>query len=233
MKVFGISDLHLSATGEKPMAVFGPEWRGHREKIERNWRRVVGAKDLVLLPGDLSWAMTLDEARPDLSFIESLPGVKYFIRGNHDFWYSGPGKVRAALGPSLHTLRFDAAVVRRVAVFGVRGWLMPGHADYDLDTDGRIWQREALRLDLSVGKLAGLSWDVAVAMFHFPPRGAGGGTPLSEAVAAAGARYCIYGHLHGQDARAAFAGEADGVIYRCVSADVVDFTPALLFEHGG
>jgi len=231
MKVFAISDLHLCASGKKPMDVFGPEWAGHPDKIAGNWRACVGPDDLVLLAGDLSWAMTLDEARPDFGFIEALPGTKYFIRGNHDYWYAGPSKVRAALGPTTHTLRFDAVSVGGVAICGVRGWVAPGRPDFDPAEDERHWRREIARLELSLRALGGLEWDVAVAMFHLPPRDADGGTRLTELISAAGVRHCVYGHLHGEAAAEAFEGEADGVCYRCVSADHIGFAPVLLFEH--
>ncbi|MGD2175566.1 MAG: metallophosphoesterase [Candidatus Brocadiaceae bacterium] len=231
MKVFGIGDLHLSFSGGKPMDIFGPEWSGHPRKIERNWREVVGPDDVVLVCGDLSWAMTLQDARPDLDFIDSLPGVKYVIRGNHDYWFSRPGRVRAAVGPSMHLIRFDAAVERGVGVCGIRAWLLPGHPEYDPETDDRHWQRAIQRLKLSLDALGALQWEVAVAMFHYPPRNASGETELSRMVREAGIRHCVYAHLHGEDARDAFEGEVGGVTYRCVSADRIGFAPVLLFEH--
>ncbi len=231
MRVFGIGDLHLSATGEKPMDVFGPEWSDHRGRIERNWRESVGAEDPVLLCGDLSWAMTLEEARPDLEFIDSLPGVKFFIRGNHDFWYSRPGRVRDAVGPSLHLIRFDAAVHRGVGICGVRGWLLPTSPDYVPEKDERHRRRARLRLGMSLDRLGELNWEVAVAMFHYPPRDETGPTELSEMLAPAGVTHCIYGHLHGEDAEDAFEGTEGGVRYLCVSADRVGFSPLPLFEH--
>jgi hypothetical protein len=233
MKVFGIGDLHLSVSGQKPMDVFGPEWAGHAEKLELNWRAVVGAHDLVLLCGDLSWAMRLNEARPDLDFVDGLPGVKYFIQGNHDYWFSSPGRVRAALGESMHLIRFDAAVHKGVGICGVRGWLWPGSPDYKPEEDGRHWKRAVERLRLSLNALRALEWDVAVSMFHFPPRGAADETELSAMIRDAGVRHCIYWHLHGPDAARAFEGEAGGMLYRCVSADRVNFTPVLLFERPG
>ncbi len=226
MNVFAIGDLHLSATGEKPMDVFGPQWAGHREKIVGNWRATVGEDDVVLLPGDLSWAMRLEDARADLDFIAALPGEKYFIRGNHDYWFSGPAKVREVLGPSLHLIRFDAAAPGGVGVCGVRAWPWPGHPEYDAETDQKHWRRAVARLELSLTALARLEWDTAVAMFHYPPRGEGEGTELTEMIREAGVRHCVYGHLHGADAEAALEGEVDGVLYRCVSADRVGFVPA-------
>ena len=233
MKVFGIGDLHLSASGAKPMDVFGPEWVGHRDKLEQNWRAAVGPDDAVLLCGDLSWAMTLDEARADLEFIDSLPGVKYFIRGNHDYWYASPAKVRAALGPSMRLIRFDAAVHGGVGICGVRGWLWPGHPEYDPERDEKHWRRAVIRLALSLDALKKLRWRVAVAMFHHPPRGHAHDTELSAMVAEAGVHHGIYGHVHGQDAAGAFEGEAGGVVWRCVSGDRVAFAPALLIENAG
>ncbi len=231
MKVFAIGDLHLSLSGEKPMDVFGPEWESHAELLERNWRGCVGADDLVLLCGDLSWAMSLEEARPALDFINSLPGVKYFIRGNHDYWCTRPGRVRESLGPSMHLVRFDADVYRGVGICGVRGWLMPGHPEYEPERDDRHWRRARLRLQLSLDALQALDWDVAAAMFHYPPCDAEHSTDLCRMIARGGVRHCVYGHLHGEDARGAFEGERDGVRIRCVSADHVGFCPLLLFRR--
>jgi predicted phosphohydrolase len=231
MRVFAIGDLHLSASGEKPMDIFGPEWRDHRDRIGENWSAAVAPEDIVLLCGDLSWAMTLEEALPDLRFIDSLPGTKYFIRGNHDFWFSGPARVRQAVGASMKLIRFGAAEDGRVGICGVRGWLAPGHPEYDAERDDKIWRREILRLDLSLAALRDLQWDVAVAMFHFPPRTPEAETEMCDMIRDAGVRYSVYGHLHGEGAEDAFDGEEAGVAFRCVSADHIDFTPAMLFEH--
>jgi hypothetical protein len=233
MKVFAIGDLHLSSTGEKPMDIFGPGWGNHAEVIAANGRGAVAPDDLVLLPGDLSWAMTLEEARPDLEFIESLPGEKYFIRGNHDYWCGRPTRVRQALGPTMHLIRFDAAVYRGVGICGVRGWLMPDHAEYEPERDDKHWRKAALRLQLSLDSLGELDWDVAVAMFHYPPCSAGRETDLCRMIADAGVSHCIYGHLHGEDTRNAFEAEPEGVDIRCVSADHVSFRPVLIFSHPG
>ncbi len=245
MRVYAIGDLHLSTSGEKPMDVFGPEWAEHDRKLARNWRETVAPDDLVLLCGDLSWAMRLPEAQADLDLIDSLPGVKYFVRGNHDYWCSGPQAVRRALGPSMHYIRNDAAVYGGVGICGVRGWMTPYHPDFNPEQDARHWRRAVIRLGLSLEALGRFEvrsghspealrmfeWQTAVAMFHYPPRTASGATELSDLLAPAGVRYCVYGHLHGPDAANAFEGEADGVTYRCVSADRIDFRPALLFEH--
>jgi hypothetical protein len=231
MNVYAIGDLHLGRAVDKPMDVFGPEWADHEKRIEENWSNTVAADDVVLLAGDLSWAMNLEEARPDLEFIDSLPGRKYFIRGNHDYWCSRPGKVRNALGPSMHLIRFDAALDHSLGICGVRGWLQPDHPDFDPESDPRYWERERARLDLSLANLRKKDHGPAIAMFHYPPRGARGETLLTEPLAQANVSWCVYGHLHGQEAHArAFEGKAAGVQYICVSADYVDFSPRLICE---
>lgn len=231
MKVFAISDLHLPGGGDKPMDVFGPAWADHQAAIEGNWRRVVGPADLVLLAGDLSWAMRLEEARADLEFIDSLPGAKVFICGNHDYWFGSPAKVRAVLGPTIRLIRFDADVAGGVGICGVRGWPWPGSAEYDPDQDARHYERAVARLALSLAALARLRWDAAVAMFHFPPLDAVRSSSLCDMIRQAGVRYAVYGHLHGEALASAFEGERDGVLYRCVSADHVGFAPAPIFER--
>jgi len=212
------------------MDVFGPGWVGHAEKLERNWRRTVCDEDVVLLCGDLSWAMRLEDALPDLRFIESLPGTKCFIRGNHDFWFASPGKVRAAVGQSMKLVRHDAHVFDGVGICGERGWIWPGHEEYRPEQDEKHWRRARIRLGLSLDALARLEWDTAVAMFHYPPLNSFHVTELCELIRAAGVRYCVYGHVHGEAANRAFEGERDGVHYRCVSADKLNFAPALVLE---
>mgnify|MGYP006293054925 CR=1 FL=1 len=232
MKVFGIGDLHLSGSPDvdKPMDIFGPEWTDHREKLKQNWTRTVSDEDAVLVPGDLSWAMDLDEAEPDLRFLDSLPGTKFFIRGNHDYWFSSPTKVRKRLGDSIRLIRFDAQVFGRVGICGVRGWPWPGLREYDEEEDRKHWRRARLRLQMSLDALAELDWDTAVCMFHYPPLTNHATSELCSMIRGVGITQCIYGHVHGEAAADAFEGDRGGVYYRCVSADRVDFTPVLVTE---
>lgn len=231
MKVFAIADLHLSDSGDKPMDIFGPNWEGHDEKIADNWRDLVSSEDIVLIPGDLSWAMRLDEAQPDLKFIDRLPGTKYFIRGNHDYWYSSPSKVRRATGDSMHLIRFDAAVHDGMAICGVRGWPWPGMSEYDPEEDEKYWNRAQHRFQLSLDSLAELEWEEAVAMFHYPPLDHDHTSELCRMAAEAGITRVVYGHVHGEYADKAFEGERDGVTYTCVSADKIGFCPTLICEQ--
>ena len=232
MRIYAIGDLHLSGSEDvdKPMDVFGEQWSGHRERLERRWRETVDHQDAVLVCGDLSWAMTLEEAAPDLEFLDALPGTKYLIRGNHDYWYSGPSKVRRATGGSIRLVRFDAHVFGRAGICGVRAWPWPGMEEYDEEDDAKNWRRAKMRLEMSLDALAELEWDEAVAMFHYPPILPGQTSELCGMIKEAGVTHCVYGHLHDEAIENAFEGAHDGVEYRCVSADAVDFTPIPVLE---
>ena len=130
MRVFAIGDLHLSfGSGvDKPMDVFGEAWRDHPAHLARAWRAAVGEEDLVLIPGDISWALHLADAKPDLAFIGGLPGGKLLLRGNHDYWWTSLAQVRAALPPSAAALQNEAAAIGGFAIGGTRGWTLPGAA---------------------------------------------------------------------------------------------------------
>lgn len=230
MRVFAISDLHLGAGVDKPMDVFGPGWRNHAGKIHSNWRETVSEKDLVLLPGDLSWAMRLEEAREDLEFIQSLPGYKVFLRGNHDFWFSSPARVRAVLGEGMQLVRFDACLYNGIGICGVRGWPWPGYGEYEEERDRRLYRREIERLRLSLGELSKLPFEIACAMMHYPPLTPQRLSAFCSLLRSAGVKWVVYGHIHGAGPGEAAEGCYDGVNYLCVSADNVGFRPRMMFE---
>ena len=227
MQIYAIADLHLSLTSEKPMDVFGEAWHAHADKLERNWRETVREDDLVLIPGDISWAMQLSAALPDLSFIGSLPGKKILLKGNHDYWWSAIGRVRAALPEGMRALQNDSFTEDDVAVCGSRGWLCPGSGNFTAD-DEKIYKRELDRLSLSICSLPDV--ETKIAMLHYPPfadkdRGSG----FTERFEAAGVQIAVYGHLHGEANRNAFEGERNGIVYHCVAADKLDFTPKRIY----
>ncbi|PKM39358.1 MAG: phosphohydrolase [Firmicutes bacterium HGW-Firmicutes-9] len=227
MQIYAIADLHLSLTSEKPMDVFGEAWRDHAEKLERNWRERVQADDLVLIPGDISWAMQLDAALPDLSFIGNLPGKKILLKGNHDYWWSAIGRVRSRLPAGMCAIQNDSIVEDGVGICGTRGWLCPGSNNFDAD-DQKIYLRELDRLTLSLNSLPQV--ETKIAMLHFPPfADKDKDSGFTERLEAAGVQIAIYGHLHGDAHRYAFEGERNGVVYHCVAADKLDFAPKLIY----
>ena len=227
MQIYAIADLHLSLTSEKPMDVFGEAWRGHAEKLERNWRERVQADDLVLVPGDISWAMQLSAALPDLSFIGDLPGRKILLKGTHDYWWSAIGRVRSNLPEGIRALQNDSIVEDGIGICGSRGWLCPGSNNFNAE-DQKIYLRELDRLSLSLASLPAV--ETKIAMLHFPPfldkeKGSG----FTERLEEAGVQIVVYGHLHGEANRYAFEGERNGITYHCVAADKLDFAPKRIY----
>lgn len=221
MRIFAIADLHLDSEGTKPMDVFGAHWEGHFEKISRDWLEKVGPEDLVLIPGDISWAMELSQAQKDLEKIGRLPGQKVLLRGNHDYWWSGIGRLRSVLPAGMYAVQNDALRFGPVTVCGSRGWTLPdGQTSPE---DQKIFDREVGRLRLSLeaaDRLGGLK----IAMMHYPPLPVDGAeTPMSALLSAHHAAWTVYGHLHGAAGKTAFNGEKDGVRYLCVACDQVRF----------
>jgi hypothetical protein len=226
-RLFALADLHLSLTGAKPMDVFGEAWRGHASRMADAWDGLVAAEDTVLLPGDLSWAVDLVEAGPDLAWIGARPGGKILLRGNHDSWWTGATRVRAALPAACVILQNDAHVASGRVVVGARGWTSPNDPEAT-EHDAAIFRREIERLRLSVAdadRRFGRNLP-RVAMLHFPPWIEG--RPATEVVGIlrdAAVRDCVYGHLHGADVALGVTGERDGIRFHLVSADAAGFVP--------
>jgi predicted phosphohydrolase len=231
MRVFGISDLHLSFSTDKPMHVFGEHWANHADKMAQAWDALVGDDDVVLCPGDLSWAMKLEQAGADLAWIAARKGrLKVLTRGNHDYWWSAIGKVRAALPATLVALQNDAVDLGDVVVAGSRLWTCPGALDWD-SHDDKIYLREVerLRLSLEAGKKLAAGRPLWAAI-HYPPFDKQQQpTAYSALLTEFGVEVCVYGHLHGRRAhRTAFEGVRDGVTYRLIACDHLDFSPVVL-----
>ena len=229
--VYAIADVHLSfATPNKAMDVFGARWEHHAERLADHWQSTVREGDLVLIPGDVSWAMYLKDALPDLEFLARLNGEKLLLRGNHDYWWSSYTRLRAALPPSVHALQNDAFLFHGLAVCGTRGWTSPLHAGFSESDDRKLYQRELIRLSLS---LAALPKDApAIAMLHYPPFSEQGkATEFCERLSETSVDTAVYGHLHGVAAHPPFEGVYEGVNYRFVAADQLDFTPLCIREQ--
>ncbi len=229
MKVFAIGDLHLSGAVNKPMDIFGAKWDQHTRRIQETWMSLVGTDDVVLLPGDFSWAMHLSETAPDFAYLAALPGKKVLIRGNHDYWWNSVTQVRAVLPPDTYVLQNDWLSLGPLCIAGSRGWICPGSAGFDPEKDLKIYNREVGRLALSLADLPAQGRKIV--MMHYPPfnemRAASGFTELLEN---AGIELVLYGHLHGKSCKNAFEGERNHVVYQLVSADHIGFTPKLVME---
>jgi predicted phosphohydrolase len=226
-RLFALADLHLSGTGDKPMDVFGEVWAEHSRRMAEAWDERVAPEDFVLLPGDISWARNLSEARPDLEWIAGRPGRKLLLRGNHDSWWGSAARVREALPPGCDLLQNDSHLLGDRVVVGARGWTSPDDPHADANAD-RIFRRELERLRLSIlhaDRTFGRDRP-RVAMLHFPPWVDGyEPTPVVALLRRGGVRVVVYGHLHGEDHALAVRGERDGLYFCFVAADAVDFAP--------
>lgn len=204
------------------MDIFGPHWLNHFDRIREDWLQKVDEEDIVLLPGDLTWAMHLEEALEDIARIGELPGKKLLLRGNHDYWWSSIGRVRRALPEGCYALQNDSMLLDGMLFAGSRGWQIPGEPDGDSD-DARIYRRERQRLEMSLNNARTKSEDAPlVVMMHYPPRGENV-EGFSDILKNYGVERVVYGHLHGAGLAGAIRGELEGIIYHQVSCDGLDF----------
>ena len=224
MKIFAVSDLHLSGDCPKPMDIFGQNWENHWDKIREDWQSRVGDGDLVLIAGDISWAMTLEQAKVDLDEVDALPGKKVILRGNHDYWWGSLSKVAAAMGPSCCPLQNNALRYGRCLIAGSRGWTVPGSNTNGQDR--KIYARELQRLKLSLdqAKAQRREGDMLIVMTHFPPfNERQEPSEVTELLEACGVDQVIYAHLHGYHQKNAFDGELRGIPYQLTSCDHLGF----------
>ena len=221
MRIFTIGDLHLSGGDDKPMDVFGSHWENHFERIKADWTSRIQPNDLVLIPGDISWAMAFENALPDLFAIGRLPGKKVLLRGNHDYWWPGIGQLRSALPQGMYALQNDALRFEDVTVCGSRLWLLP--ALHTAKDDKKIYDRELIRLRLSLESAQKLGGRMIV-MTHYPPASEEGtANEVTRLIAEFGVQSVVYAHLHGPACKKAFCGTIDGIPYHCVSCDFLNF----------
>lgn len=224
MKIFALSDFHLSINNSKPMDIFGPVWEGYLEKIEEDWKDKVGDDDVVLIAGDLSWAMKFEEAKPDLDYICALKGKKVILKGNHDYWWNSISELREYLHNDTYAIQNDALKFGRFVICGSRGW-MPADNGFKSEQDEKIYRRELIRMELSLKNAMALKGDgdKIVVMTHYPPFNYrledNEMTALFEKY---GVSDVVYGHLHNEDKRQKMQFTRNGIKYYLTSCDLVD-----------
>lgn len=250
-RLFALSDPHLSLAGAKPMAVFGSRWDNHVELLRNNWSATVDADDIVLVPGDISWGMRLDEAMPDLRWLAELPGRKVLLRGNHDYWWQGIKKLRSLDLPGMYFIQNDSLSLDGVSIGGARLWDFPGirwgyvsnadnsevdpekrtgaakHRDEDPE---KIRAREMERLRLSLASLDANA-KLRVAMTHFPPLGEDGEPgDLTDIIGEYPVDICVFGHVHALIEREHPGADIviGGTRYVLAASDYLEHRPKLL-----
>ncbi|NCE64222.1 serine/threonine protein phosphatase [Pseudoflavonifractor sp. 524-17] len=228
MALYAIGDTHLSLTVDKPMDIFGGKWEGYVDKL-RQGLSVLQPEDTLVLCGDISWGMSLEQAEADFAFLDSFPGRKLIVKGNHDYWWNTAAKMErfwAEKGfDSLHILHNNCYFYGNYALCGTRGWF------YEEDAAGhneKVFNRELIRLEASL-KAAGEGEKLC--FLHYPPRYQGYVCPeIITLLGQYGVKKCYYGHLHGASHRLAIEGDWSGIAYHLVAADYLQFRPVQIAE---
>lgn len=228
MALFAIADLHLSIGEDKPMDIFSG-WNDYHSRIQKNWNSVVSKDDTVVVAGDISWAMKLEDTYADFSFINELNGKKIFVKGNHDYWWTTRAKMNRFLFENkldtINILFNDAYEVDDFAVCGTRGWFL----ENDNEEDIKVLNREVGRLNMSIEKAKILGKEPVV-FLHYPP--IYGGVVCSEIMQVLQInkiKKCYYGHIHGtKSIKSAFEGEYENTRFNLISCDKLSFTPILV-----
>lgn len=233
MSIYVIGDLHLSFANPKPMDIFGENWKNHEEKIKNDWKDKVKENDTVIILGDFSWAMELENMYEDFKYLSSLPGRKILLKGNHDYWWTSLKKLNEYLKENnfknIEFMQNNSFEIEGKIIAGTRGWNFE-----DTEEDKKILDRELLRLELSIQdgiKKFGTDKEIIVCM-HYPPvtKQILENSKFIEVMKKYNVKKCFYGHLHGEALKEAVNGEIDGIKLTLASSDGLDFK---LIKIGG
>ena len=229
MAIYVIADLHLSFLEDKPMNIFGDNWENHAEKIKNNWLQKVKKEDTVIIPGDFSWAMYLSDAKLDFEYLNSLPGKKILLKGNHDYWWTTLKKLNEFLEENnfknINFLYNNSYLVENKIIVGTRGWNI-----LDLESNSKMIKRENARLELSIQdglKKYGENKEI-IAFMHYPPVNKNSvlkneKNDFIKTFEKYNIHRCYYGHLHGQSHKEAIEGKIENIEYKLISADYLNF----------
>ena len=232
MALYVIGDTHFSEGCNKPMDIFGGAWTGYRDKLISSLS-VLQPEDVLVLAGDFSWGMSLQEALPDFRLLDSFPGKKLLIKGNHDYWWETVSKMKRFFAENtIETIDFlhnSCYFYNGAALCGTRGWF------YDKNDpaagDDKIFKRELLRLEASLKAAVDQGAPEIDCFLHYPPVFAGTEVPqITEILSRYPVKRVFYGHLHGDSLRGAFSGTRNGIYYSVVSADALRFRPIQIRE---
>lgn len=224
MSVFVIGDTHLSFSTDKPMTVF-KGWDDYVCRLEKNWQKLVTENDTVIINGDVSWGMSLEESSEDFDFLNKLNGQKIILKGNHDYWWNTVTKMNKFLDEkgfdTIKILHNNAYKIGNVAIAGTRGWFF----DAESENVDKVLARECARLQRSIDMAKELGGEV-VAFLHYPPVSEGKDCePILNVLLENNIKRCYYAHLHGGAIKNAINGEKHGIDFKLVSADYLEFCP--------
>ena len=229
MALYAISDLHLAFNNDKPMDIFGEKWLNHDAKIKNNWLSKINEDDMILIAGDISWAMRESESMMDLQWIDDLPGKKIISKGNHDYWWNSITKLNSKFEKTKF-LQNNYYEYKDYAICGSRGWICPG-SDKFTEKDEKIYSRELIRLRLSLDSAKKAGFDKFIVMLHYPPTNEKfEESDIVKILKEYNVEKVIYGHLHGPALRRVLEGVKDGVEYIMTSGDYIDFDPVKILD---
>lgn len=225
MAIYVIADLHLSFSQDKPMSIFGENWEGHSDKIKNNWISKVKQEDTVVLPGDFSWSMHLKDTYKDFEYLNMLPGKKILLKGNHDYWWTTITSMKKFLEENkfknIDFMYNNSFLVEDKILTGTRGWNLLG-----TENDSKMIKRENIRLKLAIEQginQYGKEKEI-IAFMHYPPITKNNKTSeFIDTLKQYGIKECYYGHLHGKSHQDAIEGHIDGINFKLVSADYLNF----------
>ena len=223
MSLYAIGDLHFSTAVNKPMNVFGKNWDNHEEKIINDWKYQVKNEDTVLIVGDTSWAINMNEAEADLDIIHNLPGRKIYIKGNHDYWWTTITKLNK-LYDDMSFLQNNYYEYGEYAICGTRGWICPNDFKFT-EEDDKIYKREAHRLKLSLNAAKKAGFKKFIVITHYPPTNDKLESSLfTQIYEEYEVEKVIYGHLHGKESfKMGLKGIRNNIEYCLVSCDYTEF----------
>lgn len=225
MAIYTVADLHLSFSENKPMSIFGENWEGHTEKLKNNWISKIKPEDTVVLPGDFSWSTYLEDSYQDFKYLSSLPGKKILLKGNHDYWWTTVTNMRKFLQDNhfdnIDFLYNNSYLIENKILVGTRGWNL-----IETDNSNKMINRECIRLKLSIEDGIQKYGDdkEIIAFMHYPPITYGNqNSEFMQILKDYGIKKCYYGHLHGKSHKDAIEGIVNGIEFKLVSADYLDF----------
>lgn len=228
MKIWALSDPHLGFNSDKPMDIFGDNWSEYLSKIKDNWAKLVKDDDVVIVAGDISWALKLDQAKPDLDWLGALPGKKIIIKGNHELWWNSFSKVKSVLPENIIALQNNCVRIENYLFCGTRGWQAKEPNKPYLEEDQKIYDREVIRLGLTLNEMEKMrkEGDKVIFITHYPPfNSKKDETPFTQAFREHKIDAVVYGHLHGKDVKADLQLLKDGIKYYLTSTDQIGHCP--------
>ncbi len=229
MAIYIIGDIHIGFSVDKPMDIFGDQWENHSEKIRQNWLSKVNSDDTVIMPGDFSWSMSLEEAKSDFEFLSNLPGKKIMLKGNHDYWWNTVTSMNNFLKENefenIYFLYNNSYFVENKVIVGTKGWAT---INYNSEDNYKILKRERARLKNSIEDAIQKygNYKEMIAIMHYPPfykEEVNEEIDFIKLLKEYDIKRCYYGHLHGDSHKEALEGNIDGIEYKLVSSDYLNF----------